>query len=73
MKTTIDLPEDLLERSKIAAAKRRTSFKNLVIEGLERVTASEEALPSSASALKRLRRGYELGVRPLKRGDAHDR
>lgn len=35
MKTTIDLPDDILERAKIAAARRRTAPKKLVIEGLE--------------------------------------
>lgn len=73
MKTTIDLPEDLLERSKIAAAKRRTSFKKLVIEGLEKVIAADEALPSSNNALRRLRRGYKLVNKPLSRDEAHAR
>jgi hypothetical protein len=73
MKTTIDLPEELLEKSKITAAKRRTSFKNLVIEGLERVISADESLPSSSAALKRLRRGYELANNPLKRAETHAR
>ena len=73
MKTTIDLPDELLERSKITAAKRRTSFKKLVIEGLEKVIAGEENLPSSTDALKRLKRGFELGNRPLSRDEVHAR
>jgi len=73
MKTTIDLPDDLLERSKITAAKRRTSFKKLVIEGLEKVISSEENIPSSKSALERLKRGYHLGNSPLSREDIHAR
>jgi predicted DNA-binding protein len=73
MKTTIDLPDDLLERSKITAAKRRTSFKKLVIEGLEKVISSEENNPSSKSALERLKRGYQLGNNPLSREDIHAR
>ena len=73
MKTTIDLPEELLERSKITAAKRRTSFKRLVIEGLEKVISSDEALPSSSDALKRLRRGYKLEIKPLSRDEIHAR
>ncbi len=73
MKTTIDLPEELLEKSKIAAAKRRTSFKKLVIEGLEKVISSDEALPSSSDALKRLRRGYKLVSKPLSRDESHAR
>ena len=73
MKTTIDLPDALLEKSKIAAAKRRTSFKKLVIEGLEKVIASDENLPSSNNALERLKKGYDLGNKPLSREDVHAR
>jgi hypothetical protein len=63
----------LLEKSKIAAARRRTSFKKLVIEGLEKVIAAEEALPSSQAALARLKRGYDLGNKVLSREDVHAR
>lgn len=73
MKTTIDLPEELLEKTKITAARRRTSFKKLVIEGLEKVISSDEALPSSSDALKRLRRGYKLVNKPLSRDETHAR
>lgn len=41
MKTTIDLPNDILERSKIEAVKRHTTFKQLVIEGLESILGEE--------------------------------
>lgn len=40
MKTTIDLPDALLHRAKITAARRRTTLKTLVIEGLEQVLQS---------------------------------
>jgi len=40
VKTTINLPDSLLIRAKIAAARRRTTLGNLVIEGLERVMNS---------------------------------
>ena len=73
MKTTIDLPADLLERGKIAAAKRRTSLKKLVIEGLERVLTPETSTAGSNRALKRLKRGYHLGGRPLSRDEIHAR
>ncbi|MDA0345978.1 MAG: hypothetical protein O3C43_05755 [Verrucomicrobia bacterium] len=73
MKTTIDLPDELLERSKITAAKRRTSFKKLVIEGLEKVISAEDNVPSSTNALKRLKRGYDLGNKPLSRDEIHAR
>lgn len=36
MKTTIEIPDDLLRRSKIKAAERGSTLKELVIHGLER-------------------------------------
>lgn len=73
MKTTIDLPDSLLERTKIAAVRRRTSIKNLVIEGLEVVLGREAATPVPADALARLRQGYHLGGQPLTREETHAR
>jgi hypothetical protein len=40
MKTTIDLPDTLLHRAKVTAARRRTTLKHLVVEGLELVMQS---------------------------------
>ena len=40
MKTTIEIPESLFYRAKVLAAQRKTTLKQLVVEGLERVTAS---------------------------------
>jgi hypothetical protein len=73
MKTTVDLPESLLERTKIAAARRRTSIKNLIIEGLETVLREEIPTAPPADALARLRQGYHLGGQPLTRDQAHAR
>ena len=73
MKTTIDLPDDILERTKIAAARRRTSIKNLVIEGLENVLRSDAPAAPPVDALARLQRGYRLGGKPLTRDQAHVR
>lgn len=73
MKTTFDLPPDLIERSKIAAAKRRTSLKKLVIEGLERVLDSDRQAFDPADALGRLKKGYHLGNQPLSRDEIHAR
>jgi len=50
MKTTIDLPEDLLHRAKIAAAQRRTTLKELVVQGLEYATRHE--LPDAETERK---------------------
>ena len=73
MKTTIDLPDALLEQSKIAAAKRRTTLKKLVIEGLETVLAADGEVSDSTAAVERLQRGYRLGGKPLSREEAHAR
>ncbi len=35
VKTTIDLPEDLLHRAKVVAAQRKTTLKDLVFQGLD--------------------------------------
>jgi hypothetical protein len=73
MKTTVDLPDNILERTKIAAAKRRTSIKNLIIEGLETVLREEMPEAPPAEALARLQKGYHLGGEPLTRDQAHAR
>lgn len=73
MKTTVDLPESILERTKIAAARRRTSIKNLIIEGLETVLRGEVPAAPPADALARLHQRYHLGGQPLTRDQAHAR
>ncbi|MGC3991859.1 MAG: hypothetical protein QM796_19625 [Chthoniobacteraceae bacterium] len=35
MKTTIDLPDDILRRAKVTAIQRNITLKELVIQGLE--------------------------------------
>lgn len=71
MKTTIELPDVIIERVKIAAARRRTSMKALVIEGLERVLRDEGPSGPPPETLARLRSGYHLGGRPLTRKEIH--
>ena len=73
MKTTIDLPDEIFHRTKIAAAHRRTTIKNLVMEGLEKVLSEEKASSYPADALARLRKGYHLGGSPLTREEIYDR
>jgi hypothetical protein len=41
MKATIDFPEELLRRAKIIAVQRRTTLKELVVQGLECATRNE--------------------------------
>ena len=71
MKTTIDLPDYIFQRTKIAAARRRTTIKNLVIEGLETILREEAKSEPPPDALARLRQGYHLGGKPLAREDCH--
>jgi len=73
VKTTVDLPDDILERTKIAAAKRRTSIKNLIIEGLETVLRENAVVAPPYKALDRLRKGYHLGGKTLSREETHAR
>jgi hypothetical protein len=73
MKTTIELPDAILERTKVAAARRHTSMKNLVIQGLEMVLESEVTAAQPAEALARLRKGYHLGGHPMTREEIHAR
>lgn len=70
MKTTIDMPDALFERTKIVALQRRTTIKRLVIGGLR---VLEESTPRSLplDALARLRSGYHLGGKPLSREESH--
>jgi len=49
MKTTIDLPDGLLHRAKVTAARRRTTLKCLVVEGLELVLQSPSHSCSAAT------------------------
>lgn len=73
MKTTIELPDSILERTKIAAARRRTTMKNLVIQGLEAILREEAEPAQNAEALARLRKGYHLGGKPFTREEIHAR
>lgn len=74
MKTTNDLPDELFQRGKIAAAERRLSFKSLVIDGLETVLNTEaNNAATSQAAIARLKRGYRLGNRPFSREEIHAR
>ena len=73
MKTTIELPDAILERTKVAAARRRTSMKNLVIQGLEMVLQDEVTPAPPTEALARLRVGYHLGGHPMTREEMHAR
>ena len=73
MKTTIDLPDDVLHRAKIVAAQRRITLKELFLSGLEQVLSSNSEDPARQAALSRLGRGLRLGGRALTREQVHER
>jgi hypothetical protein len=73
MKTTIDLPDDLLHRAKVAAAQRKTTLKELVQAGLDWVLRPDAEAPDHQAALARLQKGLRLGGQPLTRDQAHER
>jgi hypothetical protein len=43
MRTTFDLPDDLMKRAKIAAVKRGSTLRDLMAEALRRLLAAEAA------------------------------
>ncbi len=79
MKTTIELPDDLFFKVKVIAAERRTTLKDLIVQGLNLVTqtthGSEEK--KRQTALKRLLKGLKASntkaMTPLKREEIYDR
>lgn len=73
MKTTIDLPDDVLHRAKIVAAQRRTTLKEMFLSGLELVMKTNSEAPAREAAISRLAQGLHLGGRPLTREQTHER
>ena len=74
---TIRLPKALLKRAKQVAAERDTTVTGLVIEGLTRVTSSEEAYQAAWERQKALMQaGHSLrqpGEAMPNREAAHER
>ena len=73
MKTTIDVPEDVLHRAKVVAAQRRTTFREMVLRGLDQVLGEKEEKVSTVGAMARLERGIHLGGKFLSREEIHAR
>ncbi|MDA0765306.1 MAG: hypothetical protein O3A92_00585 [Verrucomicrobia bacterium] len=76
MKTTIELPDDLVHRAKVLAAERRTTLRELVLQGLEHVLAgpqmtARDRAKTLFAAMDELPE-FAAGDR-LKRDDAHAR
>lgn len=59
MKTTIEIPDSILEEAKKVAARERTTIKTLVVEGLRR-TLSEKKRKHSFSLRKATFKGKGL-------------
>lgn len=79
MKTTFDLPEELLHRAKIAAAQRKVTLKDLVVRGLESQLRSVSLLSDEQrkARLRRLLRKMKGSntepIVPLTRDEIYDR
>ena len=79
MKTTIDLPDDVLVKAKILAAERRTTLRELVLEGLKRVTENptEDEKKRRRAAFAQVLEGMQASntepMVPLMREEIYDR
>jgi len=79
MKTTVDLPEEMLHRAKILAAQQRTTLRELVMKGLSFVleasqTNENERLKAADELISTLRKGRESQpVGHLNQAEAPDR
>ena len=79
MKTTIDLPDEVLVKAKVFAAEQRTTLRDLVVRGLKLVTETPEPDDEKQrkAALKRLLEAMRASntepMVPLKREEIHDR
>ncbi len=79
MKTTIDLPDEVLVKAKVFAAEQRTTLRDLVVRGLKLVTEAPEPDDEKQrkAALKRLLEAMRASntepMVPLKREEIYDR
>ncbi len=79
MKTTIDLPDEVLVKAKVFAAEQRTTLRDLVLRGLKLVTEAPERDDEKQrkTAIKRLLEGMRASntepMVPLKREEIYDR
>lgn len=79
MKTTIDLPDDLVRLAKVQAAESGTTLKELVVRGLYLVTGGDEE-KKERSRQKRIKALLEQAkasnteaMTPLRRDECHER
>ena len=74
---TVALPRALLRKLKIVAAKRETSISALLTASLEEIVRQEDEYDSAMRrALRRARKGYDLGTGGhlrIQRAELHER
>jgi hypothetical protein len=79
VKTTIDLPEEILVKAKVVAAEQRTTLRALVVRGLEHVTSGDEVAAKKdrkvliRQLLGRMQSGNREPMVPLTREEIHER
>jgi hypothetical protein len=82
MKTTIDFPDDLLRRAKLVAVQRKTTLKDLVLQGVDYVITHPMTRPDpdterkarAAALIAALSRGRNTDpVGKLNRDEIYDR
>jgi hypothetical protein len=82
VKTTIDFPDDLLQRAKLVAVQRKTTLKELVLQGVDYVINHPIPTPNldaerkarAATLIAALSRGRNTEpVGPLNREEIYDR
>lgn len=79
MKTTIDLPADLVRQAKVLAAENGTTLKELVVRGLREVTAGdaknreEMRRERMEKLLSEFRFENTEPIEPLSREECYDR
>ena len=79
MKTTIELPEDLILKVKVLAAERNTTLKDIVVQSLQMFTRSQAELEEKKrkAMVKRLLKAMQASntepMVPLTREEIYDR
>jgi len=79
VKTTINLPDNLLMQAKVYAAQHQTTLKEVVVQGFQQVTAQPSSLsdPARRQNAQRLIAALQAGntrpMKPLTREEIHDR
>ena len=79
MKTTIDLPDEVLVKAKVFAADQRTTFRDLVLRGLKLVTETpqpddeKQRKAAIRCLLKSMQASNTEPMVPLKREEIYDR